>query len=85
LIGFLTCSAIYTTALSVLPLEVVHSVVLVEELSWSSSGAQHLTDDLSLEVSKALGVSLSEVWAQYFGGSDEVKGDWVLAEERDCY
>jgi hypothetical protein len=44
-----------------------------------------LADDLSLEVSEALGVSLSEVYAHHFGGSDEVKGDRVLAEERDQY
>jgi hypothetical protein len=44
-----------------------------------------LTDDLSLEVSEVLGVSLSEVHAQYFGGSDEVERDWVLAKEWDRY
>jgi hypothetical protein len=65
----------------VLLLEVVHPVVLVEELSRLLSEANCLADDISLEVSKVLGVSLSEVHAQYFGGSDEVEGDQVLVEE----
>jgi hypothetical protein len=44
-----------------------------------------LADNLLLEVSEALGVSLFEVRTQYFGGSDEVEGDQVVAEEWDCH
>jgi hypothetical protein len=58
---------------------VQHSVVSVKELSRSSSGV----DELSVAVSDALGVSLSEVCDQYFGGSDEVERDHIMAEERD--
>jgi hypothetical protein len=65
-------------------LEVVpHPVIPVEELSRSLSGVHRLAEDLSLEVSEALGISLSEVWDWYFGGSDEVKEDQILSEEQD--
>jgi hypothetical protein len=60
---------------------VQHPVVPVEELLRLSSGV----DELSLEVSEALGMSLSEVCAQYFGGSNEVERDHILAEEQDRY
>jgi hypothetical protein len=49
---------------SVLPLEVVHPIVHVEELTMSSSEEAevvHLTQELELGVGKALGLSLSEV------------------------
>jgi hypothetical protein len=39
---------------------------------------------LSVAVSDMLGVSLSEVRDRYFRGSDEVKSDHIMAEERDC-
>jgi hypothetical protein len=66
-------------------LEVVqHPVIPVEELSRSSFRVHRLAEDLSVEVSEALGISLSEVCDQYFGGSDKVKRDRVL-EERDRY
>jgi hypothetical protein len=59
-------------------MEVVpHSVVPVEELSRSLSGV----GELSLEVSEALGISPSNVCDQYFGGSDKVERDHIMAEE----
>jgi hypothetical protein len=42
-------------------------------------------DELSLEVSEALGISLSEACDQYFGSSDEVERDHIMAEEWDHY
>jgi hypothetical protein len=72
----------YDTAPSVLPVEVVlHSVIPIKELLKSSSGV----DELSVEVSDALGISLSEVCDWYFGGSDEVKRDHIMVEEQDHY
>jgi uncharacterized protein YdaT len=63
-------------------MEVVqHPVVPIEELLRLSSGV----DELSLEVSEALGISLSKVHDWYFGGSDKVKRDHIMVEERDCY
>jgi hypothetical protein len=54
-------------------LEVAPSVICVEELTRSSSEELEvicLTQELELGVSEALGVSLSEVYARYFGDSD---------------
>lgn len=56
-----------------------HEVVPVAELTRSASGV----GDLSVAVSDALGVSLSEVRDRYFGGSDEAEVDHNMAEERD--
>jgi hypothetical protein len=62
-------------------MEVVLSIMVpIAVLTRSSSGV----GELSLEVSEALGVSLSKVHNLYSGGSDEVKNDRIMAEERDC-
>jgi hypothetical protein len=53
--------------LSVLPMEVAHPVVPIEELTRLSSPASMLPAALS----EALGISLSDVMAQYFDGSEE--------------
>jgi hypothetical protein len=63
----LTYSASYDTAPSVLPMEVAHPVVPVEELTRSSSPASMLPAALS----EALGISLSDVMVWYFEGSEE--------------
>jgi hypothetical protein len=63
-------------------MEVVqHPIIPVKELSRSSSGV----DDLLLEVSEVLGMSLSEVRDWYFWGSDKVERDHIMAEEWDHY
>jgi hypothetical protein len=70
----LTYIAVYATAPSVLPVEVVPPVIAVEELTRSSSedeGVGLLMEDLELGVSEALGISLSEVHAWYFRDSDK--------------
>jgi hypothetical protein len=64
---WLTYLASYDTAPSVLPLEVAPLVVPVEELTRSSSPASMLPTTLS----EVLGISLSDVMAQYFDGSEE--------------
>jgi hypothetical protein len=43
----------------------------------------HLMQELELGVSKALGMSLSEVWARYFGDSDTGYDLVELVEERN--
>jgi hypothetical protein len=53
----------------VLPVDVAHLVVRVEDLTISlSEDAEvvHLTQELELGASNALGISLSEVCARYF-------------------
>jgi hypothetical protein len=64
---FLTFLASYVTAPSVLPMEVAHLLVLVEELTRSSSPASMLPTVLS----EALGISLADVMARYFDGLGE--------------
>jgi hypothetical protein len=64
-------------------LEVVAPIVTVESLAGSSSEDSemvHLTCDLELEVGDALGMSLSEVHAQYFQDSNEGKDSEVGRE-----
>jgi hypothetical protein len=63
----LTYLASYDTAPSVLPMEVVHPVVPIEELTRSSSPASMLPAALS----EALGISLADVMDRYFDGSEE--------------
>jgi hypothetical protein len=63
----LTYLASYVTAPLVLLMEVVHSVVPIEELTRSSSPASMLPAALS----EALGISLSDVMDRYFDGSEE--------------
>jgi hypothetical protein len=42
------------------------------------------TSSIAVEISHALGESLSEIRDQYFGGSNgSDRVEWVLAEERD--
>jgi hypothetical protein len=55
---------------SVLPSEVVPLVVPVGELTCSES-ASGGTSSIAVEISHALGESLSEIRDQYFGGSTE--------------
>jgi hypothetical protein len=57
----------------------------VEELTRSSLGVHLLAEDLSLEVSEALGISLLEVWAQYFSKEGSIANHIMLeeSEERD--
>jgi hypothetical protein len=73
--------------LLVLPLEVVPPIAVavksLTRLSPVESGVRQLVIDLELEVSEALGESLSEVCAQYFGDSNMGERDWDLAEESD--
>jgi hypothetical protein len=60
----LTCSAIYVTVPLVLPMEVVHLIIHVEDLTVSSSEEAevvHSIQELELGVGNALGLSLSEV------------------------
>jgi hypothetical protein len=64
---WLTYLASYDTAPSVLPMEVAHPVVPVEELTRSSSPVSMLPAALS----EALGISLSDIMAWYFDGSEE--------------
>jgi hypothetical protein len=70
-------------------LEVAHPVICVEDLTGSLSEDAEvtlLTQDLELGVSKVLGVSLSEVQAQYFWDSDEGEDSEVdrnLVEEQN--
>jgi hypothetical protein len=62
-------------------MEVVqHPVMPIEELLRSSSGI----NELSVEVSKALGISLSKVCAQYFECSPKDEIDNIMGEEREC-
>jgi hypothetical protein len=63
----LTYLASYDTVPSVLPMEVVHPVVPVEELTCSLSPASMLPTALS----EALGISLSDVMDRYFDGLEE--------------
>jgi hypothetical protein len=63
----LTYLASYDTAPSVLPMEVAHPVVPVEELTHSSLPVSML----SAALSKALGISLLDVMDRYFDGSEE--------------
>jgi hypothetical protein len=65
----LTYLASYVTVPSVLQVEVTHPLVSVAELTHSSSPASMLPATLS----KALGISLSEVMDRYFNGSDEAE------------
>jgi hypothetical protein len=76
----LTYSAPYVTALLVLPSEVVPLVVLVKELTRSSSGASALLDVMR----EALGISLSEVHDLYFGDLDEVRKGCIIEEAQEC-
>jgi hypothetical protein len=65
----LTYLAVYVTVLSVLPLEVVPSIVRVEDLTGSLSEDVEvvcLTQELELGVGETLGLSLLEVCAWYF-------------------
>jgi hypothetical protein len=64
---FLTYLASYDIVPSVLPMEVAHPVVPVEELTRSSSPASMLPAALS----EVLGMSLSDVMDRYFDGSEE--------------
>jgi hypothetical protein len=63
----LTYLASYDTAPSVLPMEVAHSVVPIEELTRSLSPASMPPTALS----EALGISLSDVMDRYFDGLEE--------------
>jgi hypothetical protein len=73
--------ASYVTAPSVLPLEVVPPILVpVDSLTISSSDS----GALELEVSEALGISLSEVHDLYFGGIDKVRRDRIIGEAMDC-
>jgi hypothetical protein len=56
--------------------------VVVDSLTRSLSDIE--VQELDVEVSEVLGISLSEVQAQYFESSDEGEVDWILTEERDC-
>jgi hypothetical protein len=58
-------------------------MVPMGELTGSESMSTGASD-IALEISHALGESLSEIQAQYFRGSDTGNVDWDLAEERDC-
>jgi hypothetical protein len=62
--------------LSVLPIEVVAPIVAIVELTRllpEDEEVGWLVEDSELGVSKALGISLSEVCAQYFRDSDKGK------------
>jgi hypothetical protein len=64
-------------------MEVVPLVVPVGTLTHSESTSEE--SGLAVEISHALGESLSEIWEWYFGGSDESdRVELMLAEERDC-
>jgi hypothetical protein len=58
-------------------------MVPVEELTRSASASARASD-IALEISHALGESLSVVQAQYFGDNDMGKLEGILAKERDC-
>jgi hypothetical protein len=58
---------------------VQHPIVPIEELSRSSSGV----NELSVEVSEALRMSLSEVCDLYFEDKDEVEVNHIIEEERE--
>jgi hypothetical protein len=74
-----TYLASYVTVLSVLPEEVVPPCIPIEELTRSSSVSNMLPE----AVSEALGISLSEVHARYFGPSNTGSDiDRIMAEER---
>jgi hypothetical protein len=79
----------YVTALLVLPLEVVFPLVVVEDLTRTSSVSDEVMekrmDESELGVSEALGISLSEVQARYFRDSDtSEKRDRDLDSECEC-
>jgi hypothetical protein len=64
-------------------LEVVPLVVPVGELTRSASVSGG-TSSVAIEISHALGESLSEIQEWYFGGSNASDGvERVLAEEQD--
>jgi hypothetical protein len=72
-------------ALSVLLPKVVPPLVAVEDLTRSSSEVEleHHMEELELAVSEALGISLSEVHAQYFQDTDSSEHmEQVLDDER---
>jgi hypothetical protein len=74
----LTYLAPYVTAPSVLPLEVVPpAMVPINELTRSSSG------ELSVPVSEALGISLSEVHDMYFGNRSENERVCIVEEAQE--
>jgi hypothetical protein len=85
-VQLLTYLAPYVTALSVLPLRVVFPLVAMENLTRTSSDEaieKHI-EELELGVSEALGISLSEVQAWYFLGSDgSERRDRDLDDERE--
>jgi hypothetical protein len=57
-------------------------MVPVEELTRSTSASAGASD-IALEISHALGESLSVVQAQYFRDNDMGELEGILAEERD--
>jgi hypothetical protein len=57
-------------------------MVPVEELTRSPSASAGASD-IALEISHALGESLSVVQAQYFGDNDVGELEGILAKERD--
>jgi hypothetical protein len=64
-------------------MEVVPLVIPVGTLTRSESMSEE--SGLAIEISHALGESLSDIREQYFGGSDESdRVELRLAEERDC-
>jgi hypothetical protein len=74
----------------VLHTEVVPSLIAVEDLnrSLSDGEVEHCMEELKLEVSEALGISLSEVHAWYFQDSNLSKQmEWDLEGEceRQCW
>jgi hypothetical protein len=64
-------------------LEVVPLVVPVGELTRSESASVGASD-IALEISHALGESLSEIQAWYFRDNDVGEVDQILAEKWDC-
>jgi hypothetical protein len=78
----LTYLASYATVPLVLLSEVVPLVVPVEELTRSASVSAGASN-IALEISHALGESLSVVQAQYFGDNDVGELEGILADERD--
>jgi hypothetical protein len=72
----------YTTVLSVLPREVVCSIVPIKKLWESSDEDEDITQlgrDMQVNISEAFGINLEEVQAQYFVNSDfsdELVEEW---------
>jgi hypothetical protein len=75
----LTYSASYVTVPSVLPAEVMHPLIPVEELTHLSSSKSMLPAALS----EALGICLSEVMDRYYSGSDEVARVCLIEDALD--